>query len=130
VLISCGTDFLLLKELVVGLLLLWYGIKCTFLQCVKIKKIHAPVKIRTQSFVPNSIALTCYVYDYRNIPIVNLCEFNSVDRDITYYMQELGFEPQTPHFSTFKMCELALGYLKKYINVNVHPYMCVWKFFF
>jgi len=25
-----------------------------------------------------------------------------VGRDIAYYMQGLGLEPQTPHFSTFK----------------------------
>ena len=33
-------------------------------------------------------------------------ELSSLDRDIAYYMQGPEFEPQTPHISTFKMCEL------------------------
>ena len=41
-------------------------------------------------------------------------EFNLVGRDIVYYMQRSGFELQTPHFFTFKMCELQpLSYLTK-----------------
>jgi len=32
---------------------------------------------------------------------VHLREFSLVGRDIAYYMQELEFEPRTPHFSTF-----------------------------
>jgi hypothetical protein len=44
-----------------------------------------------------------------------LCEFNSVDNgmDIAYYMQGPMFESQTPHFSTFKMCELTTSLLDK-----------------
>ena len=30
---------------------------------------------------------------------------SSVGSDIAYYMQELGFEPLTPHFFTLKMSE-------------------------
>ena len=36
----------------------------------------------------------------------NLYEFSSVDRDIAYYMHGSGFEPQTLHFFTIKLCEL------------------------
>jgi len=39
--------------------------------------------------------------------------FNLVGRDIAIYAGVV-FEPLTPYFSTFKMCELLpLGYLKK-----------------
>lgn len=49
------------------------------------------------------------------------CEFNLVCRDIVYYMQRSGFEPQTPHFFTFKMCKLQqLSYLKKKKKKNMH----------
>jgi len=33
-------------------------------------------------------------------------ELSSVGRDIAFYMQGLGFEPWTLHFSTIKLCEL------------------------
>ena len=45
---------------------------------------------------------------------MNPRELNSVGRDIVFYMQWPGFEPQTLHFSTIKLCELyPLDYLKK-----------------
>jgi len=41
-----------------------------------------------------------------NVDVYGPHGLNSVGRDIAYYMQGMGLEPQTPHFSTFKMCEL------------------------
>jgi len=44
--------------------------------------------------------------------------FNLVGRDIAIYAGVV-FEPLTPYFSTFKMCELMpLGYLKKKKKVD------------
>ncbi|AES70940.1 hypothetical protein MTR_3g065120 [Medicago truncatula] len=45
-------------------------------------------------------------------------ELNSVGKDIAYYMQGPGFEPQTPHFSTIKLCEIE--FVRRQTNEVAH----------
>jgi hypothetical protein len=40
---------------------------------------------------------------FENVSMILSCEFSSVDKDITLYMQESEFEPQTLYLFIFKV---------------------------
>jgi len=73
----------------------------------------------------NTIKSTCGKTEWIIITLSYPRELTSVGRDIVYYMQGSGFEPQTPHFSTIKLYELyPLGYLTKKKNFIFNLEVC------